>query len=224
MKNLREILGDDLFTQVEGKLKDVSDVQIFVDSKEKPTFIPKTRFDEVNSEKKDYKKQIDQNVLDLDNLKGKVKDNESLVATIDTMKKASADYDVKIKAAKVDSALKVALIQMKAKNPSLIERLFDRNSITFDNDNVVGVSEQLKKIKETDGYLFEADAPVVPIVPPVTPVVPVIPIVPPGGTKSPGYVPPLPGGKAESIGAILARKKTALDGIATTNNFFKEQQ
>ena len=221
MKTLKELLGDELYLQVEGALKDVSDVHILVDSKEKPIYIPKERFDQVNSEKKEYKKQIDQNVKDLETLKGQATDNAELVKTIDTLKKASVDYDVKLKGAKIDASLKVALIKMKAKNPALIEKLFDKSAITFVNDDVAGVEEQLNAIKKTDAYLFEADvAPIVPITP-----APVVPVIPVGGTKVPIVTPPgTPGGKPESIGAILAKKKAALESNAATNSFFKTEQ
>lgn len=219
MKTLKELLGDELYLQVEGALKDVSDVHILVDSKEKPIYIPKERFDQVNSEKKEYKKQIDQNVKDLETLKGQATDNAELVKTIDTLKKASVDYDVKLKGAKIDASLKVALIKMKAKNPALIEKLFDKSAITFVNDDVAGVEEQLNAIKKTDAYLFEADVPPV-VIPPV-----IVPPVPEGGTKVPIVTPPgTPGGKPESIGAILAKKKAALESNAATNSFFKTEQ
>lgn len=67
-------------------------------------------------------------------------------------------YDTDISAAKLDSALGMALVEAKAKNPALAKRALDVSALKLDGDKLLGLDEQLKKLRETDGYLFEEKA------------------------------------------------------------------
>lgn len=80
---------------------------------------------------------------------------------VDGLKTSLSDlqkkYDADISAAHLDSALNLALVEAKAKNPMLAKRALDVAGIKLDGDKLLGLDEQLKKLRETDGYLFEED-------------------------------------------------------------------
>ena len=77
------------------------------------------------------------------------------------MKKDASDwenkYNTDIAAVKLDSAVSMALVEAKAKNPKLVKAALDMSVIKLDGEKVLGLSEQLDKIKESDSYLFEVE-------------------------------------------------------------------
>lgn len=85
---------------------------------------------------------------------------------VDGIKKAADEWKTKfetaqteaqkqIDALKLDSALDKALLTAKAKNPKLAKAALNMELIKLDGDNVLGLNEQLEKLKESDGYLFD---------------------------------------------------------------------
>lgn len=66
-------------------------------------------------------------------------------------------YNADISAAKLHSALDMALISAKAKNPKLAKAALDIDKIKLDGDKLLGLEDQLTKLKETDAYLFDAN-------------------------------------------------------------------
>lgn len=67
-------------------------------------------------------------------------------------------YDNDVAAIKLDSAVNVALLEAKVKNPKLARAGLDMSLVKLDGDKLLGLSEQLEALKKSDGYLFdEAD-------------------------------------------------------------------
>ena len=58
-----------------------------------------------------------------------------------------------------DSRLKDALGIYKPKNASRLMQILDRGKIAAEDDELKGLEEQIKQLKESDGYLFEDEAP-----------------------------------------------------------------
>jgi hypothetical protein len=56
-----------------------------------------------------------------------------------------------------DNALTAALSAAKAKNPVAVRALLDLNGLKQNGDAIVGLEEQLTKIKKEADYLFETD-------------------------------------------------------------------
>lgn len=56
---------------------------------------------------------------------------------------------------KLDSALEMALITNKAKNTKAVKALLDATSIKMDGDKLLGLDDQLKKLKTDAAYLFD---------------------------------------------------------------------
>lgn len=154
--DLKEMLGEDLYNQVmqkagENKIAIVSDGNWF----------PKEKFDQVNNDNKDLKKQIKDRDTQLEDLKTKAAGNEDFKNTIEQLqndnKKIKEDYEAKLTQQSFDFALKDALSGAKAKNPKAVEALLNKEAIKLDGDKLLGLEEQLKTIKESDSYLFEAE-------------------------------------------------------------------
>ena len=76
----------------------------------------------------------------------------------------------KVEAVRFDYALKAALTAAKAKNPELVAKSINRDALKLTDAGLVGLEEQLKALKESDGYLFEGDKPAPEIVKPGSPI------------------------------------------------------
>ena len=76
----------------------------------------------------------------------------------------------KVEAVRFDYALKAALTAAKAKNPELVAKSINRDALKLTDTGLVGLEEQLKALKESDGYLFEGDKPAPEIVKPGSPI------------------------------------------------------
>ena len=124
-------------------------------------FIPKSRFDEVNTAKIQLEKDIVERDKQLTTLKKDVGDNETLKQTItdlQTANKTAADnYAVELATLKLNSAIDTALVGHKAKNIKAVKGLIDTSKISLDGENLLGLDEQLKTLKEAEDskFLFE---------------------------------------------------------------------
>lgn len=124
-------------------------------------FIPKARFDEVNNAKKQAEKDLSDRDKQLETLKNSTGDIETLKQTIETLQnenKASKEqYEANISKIKLDNAIDNALGNAKAKNSKAVRALLDMEKIKFENDNLSGLDEQLKALKEAEDskFLFE---------------------------------------------------------------------
>lgn len=157
MPKLKEILGES-FNQIPEDIRKKYENIELVDSS---NYIPKERFDQVNNDKKEYKKQLDERDKQLNDLQGKVKDNEELTKEIDNLKatntKTTTEYEEKIKKLQFDTVLNSALKGANAKDAKLIRALLDETKLTVDGENVIGLKEQLDAIKKERDYLFEKE-------------------------------------------------------------------
>ncbi|PAD67023.1 scaffolding protein [Bacillus sp. 7586-K] len=153
---LKELLGEDLYKQVMEKVGDNK-----IDIISNGNWIPKQKFNDLNDSLKDLKKQLQDRDTQLEDLKTKAAGNEDLQNTIkqlqDDNKKIKDDYEKQIQQQSFDFALKDALTGAKAKNPKAVEALLNKEAIKLDGDKLLGLEEQLNKLKESDSYLFDAD-------------------------------------------------------------------
>ena len=126
-------------------------------SDEMKGFIPKSRFDEVNTAKSDLEKQVADRDKQLKILKDEAKDNEVLQTKITELENANKatkkEYEDKIRDMKLTSAIKDQLSDCKY--PDLVADKFDRTKLILAEDgSVSGLAEQLKSVKETYKELF----------------------------------------------------------------------
>jgi hypothetical protein len=161
MDKLKELLGEELFKQVSEKLGD--NKFVFGEAEQ---FIPKSRFDEVNNEKKELKSLIGQRDSQISELQTKFKSNEDLSKELENYKslntKAEQEFNAKLEQVKFDYELQQALAKANVRNLKATKALLDLEKVKLDGDKLVGLEEQIKTLQESDGYLFQTKEPTLP--------------------------------------------------------------
>jgi len=139
----------------EGKLDGViADI-----SKELPKhFIPKDKYNEVAEAKKKLETDIAERDKQLEQLKAAAGSNEELKKQIETLQaenqKAAEEWQAKMAQMQLDFAIEKALTAAKAKNAKAVKALLDMEKVKLDGEQLLGLDDQLKTLKETDPYLF----------------------------------------------------------------------
>lgn len=203
MPRLSEILGETYSQIPEDLKKKYKDIDL-VDSS---NYIEKKELDTANETIKQYKKDIKKRDKDLEDLQGKIKDNEELNAEIENLKannkKASEDYEDKLNKITFETKLEKRLGDYRPKNLNILKKALDFEKIKLDGDNFLGLEEQIKSLKESDAYLFETETP--------------------GGTGNIGgdssSIIDNDDGKL-SLGARLAKKRTEASKVTEAQNKF----
>ena len=152
MDKLKALFGSDALTweQLEEKLKDNEDVKLA--NLAAGSYVDKGKYDN----------KVNELTKANDTIKG-LKDTVAKFDGVDVekLKKDASDwenkYNTDIAAVKLDNAVNMALVGAKAKNPKLAKAALDMSVIKLDGENLMGLSEQLDKLKESDGYLFETE-------------------------------------------------------------------
>lgn len=67
---------------------------------------------------------------------------------------AQAEAAKELSGIKLEHAVEKALAEAKTKNPKLAKAALDMSLVKLDGDTVLGLTEQLTKLKETDAYFF----------------------------------------------------------------------
>ena len=114
-------------------------------------YVTKSRFDEVNSAKKQLETQLKDRDAQLDELK-KI-DAEGLRKQIEALQaenEAAAErYETEIKRFRLESAVDRALAEAKARNVKAASALLDLSAVQLQEDGTVkGLGEQIKKLSE----------------------------------------------------------------------------
>ena len=126
------------------------------------SFIPKARFDEVNTAKNTAEALLKERDGQLETLKNSSGDVESLKQQIQTLQndnKAKDEAHAKeIYQLKVDNAVNSALSGAKAKNTAAVKALLkDLDKAELDENGAIkGLDEQIAALQKSDNYLFEA--------------------------------------------------------------------
>ncbi len=149
-------------------------------------FVAKSQFNAKLEELKAAKAEKETMGGELDKLRKANRDNEELSAQLDAIKKAAKEREAQYKAdldrIKLDSTVDMAVAAAKARNPKAVRALLDGAKLKLNEDGTVSrLEEQLKALKESDGYLFEE-------------------------TKIDGLQPGNPGGKEPEGGADMAKE------------------
>lgn len=125
-------------------------------------FVSKTRFNEVNENKKALESQLADRDTQLKDLETKAKGNDDLQKQIKELQKANEDqkaaYDGKIHQMKVDNAIVSALTAAKAKNIDAAKAMLKMDAYDLQEDGTIkGLSDNIKKVKEANPWAFDAD-------------------------------------------------------------------
>lgn len=127
-------------------------------------FIPKTRFDEVNTEKKNLETAKVTLEGQLETLKNSTGDIETLKEQIETLQQENKTKDethaAEVKQLKIDSAVDKALTDARAKNSKAVKALLDLGEAEIGEDGTIkGLAEKIKALTEAEDskFLFEID-------------------------------------------------------------------
>ncbi|MGJ0848322.1 phage scaffolding protein [Tissierella praeacuta] len=143
MPKLSEILGtsfEQLPEELKTKYKDVD----LVDSS---NYVDKNKFDTLEEQLKTANTTI--NDLKKDN-----KDNEGLQTKVTDYEKKLEDYEKQIKDMQFNYALEGALTTANVRNIKAVKALLNLENVKLDGETILGLTEQLESLKESDSYLF----------------------------------------------------------------------
>lgn len=122
-----------------------------------------SKFETAEQQANQYKEQLNANQSELDSLREASKGNEELSNQLSELQEkynqAKTDSESKIADIKKASAVELALTQAGARNIKAARALLDSEKLELTEDGLKGLDEQLTSLKESDGYLFEQNAP-----------------------------------------------------------------
>ncbi|HBF5457507.1 TPA: phage scaffolding protein [Clostridioides difficile] len=124
-------------------------------------YIPKIRFDEVNTAKKQLENDIKDRDKQLEDLKINSGNSEELKKQIETLQEENKNKDIKyqeeLQDLKLSNAIKLS-ISGKVHDEELAAGLFDKSKLILGDDGkVAGIEEQLKNIQESKKFLFKEE-------------------------------------------------------------------
>ena len=124
-------------------------------------YVPKHRFDEVNTENKNLKAAAQENEQALEELKKNAGDSEGLKEQIqqmqDAQKEAEEKHKEEIRDMQLNNAIKLS-IAGKAQDEELVAGLVDKTKLILGEDGkVTGLEEQLKTLQEKKSFLFKEE-------------------------------------------------------------------
>lgn len=121
-------------------------------------FIPKDKYNEAAEAKKKLEADIQERDKQLEQLKNAAGNSEELKAQIEQLQaenqKAAEEWQAKMAQMQLDFAVERALTTAKAKNAKAVKALLDMEKVKLDGEQLLGLEDQLKAIKESDPYLF----------------------------------------------------------------------
>lgn len=127
-------------------------------------YVPKSRFDEVNTAKKNAEQLVSQHESQIKELEKATKGNEDLQSQIAKMKQDNetlkTDYENQIKKMAVNHAVESALMAEHARNIKTVLPLLDLEGAEVGEDGQIkGLSDKIKALKESEDTSFLFDTP-----------------------------------------------------------------
>lgn len=124
-------------------------------------YVTKSRFNEVNEEKKTLKTTVAERDKQLETLKNSKGDTEALKEQIKQLQtensQAKEKLDTQMKELRLSTAIQLA-ISDSAQDVDIVSGLFDKEKLILGEDGkVTGLDEQLKALKESKPFLFKTD-------------------------------------------------------------------
>lgn len=148
---LKTILGDAYTDDIDKKVSDEIG----------KGFVARADFNTVNEAKKTLETTVKDRDTQLEELK-KI-DPAALQAKITELQTsnstAQADFDKQLKQVKLNSAIEMRLIKEGAVNATAVKALLDAGKISLDGENIVGLDDQIKAIRDSNKWAFAAQTP-----------------------------------------------------------------
>lgn len=150
---LKKILGD-LYTDAIGEKLGDNELAVINDG----SYVPRHKLADKDQEAKDLKGQLKDRDTQLEDLKPKAAGNADLLLQIDKLKndnqKTQQEYDQKLAATTLNSAIELAIHKAGAKNVKAVRALLNAENIKLNGDILIGLEDQVKTLRESDAYLF----------------------------------------------------------------------
>lgn len=167
MDFLKEILGEDLYKQVETKLNDYNgkaenkEKQVKIANLGTGEYVSKSKYDTLQTDLENTKTSLNTANTTIADLKKSNEGNADLQQKIANYETEKTNIEVRHKEEKSEMikkmAIKDALYNEKAKHPELLISKFDLSKIVLDEKGekvVSGIEDQIKTNKETYKDLF----------------------------------------------------------------------
>lgn len=153
---LKELLGEELYNKVMEKVGDKHKIAIVSDG----NWIPKAKFDDINTEKNSYKSQIDRLNNELNTLKTKAANNVEVTKQIESLQEQIIKKENEIENIRKMNAIELNVLKANPIDIADIMPHINTDIITLENTGrIVGLEEQIKSIKEQKPYLFKDNQP-----------------------------------------------------------------
>lgn len=142
-----------------GFTEEQSDKAAAASQEELKGFIPKPRFDEVNTAKKaaeDTLKERDKQLEELKKTAGTSEEQKKQIEALQADNKAAKEkYEADLKDLQRSTAVKLALAG-EAHDPDIVASLIDKSKIELDESGAVkgGLEDQIKGLRESKAFLF----------------------------------------------------------------------
>ena len=164
--SLKELLGEELYSQVEAKL---GDEEIILASENDGDYVPRTRLneknekiDELNDKIDGLQEQLDERASQLEELKQDTNASEELKEKIKELEKQNEEkqkeFESKLQEERLENAIEKEALKRQARNPKAVKALLDRESLELTDEGVKNLTEQFDELAESDPYLFEGDS------------------------------------------------------------------
>lgn len=160
MANIKDIIGEEAYNALsEDKRKEIGKKDF--EDISGGAFIPKQRFEQVNEQAKEYKKQSEQKDTQISKLKEEFKDVDGLkekVETLEATNKAQKEtYEKQLSDISFNNALEKGLGAFNVKDKKLIMALIDKDKLKADGESMIGLKEQIEPLQKSHEYLFNID-------------------------------------------------------------------
>lgn len=153
MEFLKEVLGDELYSQVAEKLNGNESIKIanIADGQ----YIPKAKFDAERTASKTLKGQIDDLNSKIAQMQDEAVGVDAIKAQLAQLQSDIAKKDAEMKSQRMDYSILDAARKHKAKDPDLMAKMIDRAKIAETENGYSGLDEQFETLAKTYGYMFD---------------------------------------------------------------------
>ncbi|MCD5488359.1 phage scaffolding protein [Lactobacillus delbrueckii] len=118
------------------------------------------KYEGLEAERDALKKTSSELSSKIEDLKANNANVEDLTKQIEKLKSDNENAAKQLNAQKLEFAVTSTIKEFGAKNAKAVKALLNHDDIRFDSKgNLTGLEEQLKSLKDSDGYLFAEDKP-----------------------------------------------------------------
>lgn len=150
-EQIKNLLGEAYTEEVENAIKSLVEGL----SKGGQEFVPKAKYDKLLEQIKELDKQ---SVENQDSAKEKEELENKLIELQNSYAKLESDSKDEIAKLKNDYLFEKELAGFKPRNLKALSALIDKDKLTFGEDGIKGLKEQVEELQKSDSFLFEQDS------------------------------------------------------------------